>query len=235
MTSRVLALCRGKTGDVQNFSYSRPLDPVKDLLLRGTLGKSMNTHRRTQILNDPMNCYQFLCRWGDTVGFFTRPSIESTDAGATVVVGSFTDTIGQVFPFSVPLDDFQGYFTTLVPRQLAEQYGLPMYPTAPDTVPGPPATRNRNAEIVAPSMERLHFTMPEEPVAGDHPVAVALPLFLPVGPGHTCHHPLPFTCETDFSVTFPLLHLWRNGLKYCLEYNQGLSVTVGGPLFHIPG
>ena len=234
MTSRVLALNRGKTGDVHRFSLARPADPQRCLLLRETLREGIHTERRNQILNDPTNCFQYACRWGDSVGFLTRPTLVcSPDGGAdTIVVASFTDTIGQAFPVTIPLSDFRGSFTTLVRREDAQQLNLSIHPTEPATIPGPRDGITRTAELVDASLDRLQFEMPEEPGDGDYPVIVALPCFLPIGPGQTFPHPTPIQDDVSFRDDFFLFHVWRGGLRYCIARNQGRSVTRGGPLFH---
>ena len=100
---------------------------------------------------------------------------------------------------------------------------------------GPPANATRNAESVEASLQRLNFPMPGEPADGDYPVIAALPLFLPIGPGQTFPHPLALADATSFRDQFFLFHVWKTGMHYCVNRNQGRSVTVGGPLFHLPG
>ena len=140
MSISSLALCRGKGGDVQQFSLATVPAPAKVLLLQATLTSGISGARRSQIWADPTNCSQFVCRWNDSFGFFTRPVIsQRIDEDDTQwVVGSFTDTIGQVFPVAVPLEDFDGFFTTLVRRGDSARFNLPIYPMQPDSVDGPP-------------------------------------------------------------------------------------------------
>ena len=162
MSTRQLSIRRGKTGDVQRFSLARPFSPATTQLLRETLSEDINEQRRSQILNDPTLCYQYACRWGGSVGFLTRPTVVVPDGGGDpIVIGSFSDTLGLSVPVSVPLIDFEGFFTTLVPRADAEASGLSIHPTAPDVVPGPPP--RRNMDPVEASMDRLNFPMPEDP------------------------------------------------------------------------
>lgn len=234
MTTRVLALRMGKTGDNQRFSTARARSDDNERLLTEAMQPGINPQRRIQLLSDPTHCYQFLCRWTTTTGFITRPSIETMDNGNAVVAGSYTDTIGQCFPVSVPVADFQGYFTTLVPRGDAERLGLAVYPIVPDTVAGPPAAGTRNAQPTEPSMERLNFPLPEPAAEGDRPVIAALPVMLPVGRGQTCPHSLALNDAQNFQDTFYRFQVWRNGVKYCVQHNDGRSVTRGGPLFHLP-
>lgn len=237
MTSRLIALRRGKTGDVQNFSLAREANPSKIVLVQDTLRESINAQRRQQILSDPTTCFQFACRWNDSFGFFTRPTIVTLpgDAGDTVVCGSFSDTLGRVYPAQVALADFQGYFTTLIPRGEAERFHLSMHHQEPGTIPGPPAAGGgRRAAPVEASIERLGFVVPDEPADEDMPVIVALPLFLPVGPGQTFPHPLTFTSPSTFRDTFPLFETWKEGMKFAIAHNGGRSVLAGGPLFHQP-
>jgi hypothetical protein len=223
--SRILALRRGKTGDVQSFSRARAPDPAKLALIEGTLRPAANGTLRLHILSDPCNVHQFACSFGGAVGFLTRPTIVVSN-GNYVVTGNFTDTIGEPFPCSIPIEEFEGHFTTLVRRRDAERYGFAIHHVAPDTVKGA-------ARTVTASMERLNFPMPDEPEDGDRPVIAALPLFLPIGPGQTFPHLLAVADPQSFSDTFPLFDVWRQGLAYAKSFNGSLSVTVGGPLFSI--
>jgi hypothetical protein len=243
MTSRQLSLRRGKTGDVQKFSASR-LSAAADIrLLEETLGSGINNSRRHQILSDPNNVQQFACLWGESIGFLTRPVITTSASGDTVVLGNFTDTIGEPLPVTVPLAAFQGTFTTLVRRGDATAFNLAVHPTSPDTVGGPPrplpgAGRRAAAptEPTEATLERLNFALAggENPTDEDHPVIAALPLFLPVGPSQTFPHPVALADPQTFRDTFPLLETWRQGMAYALTHNGGHSVTIGGPLFHLP-
>jgi len=244
MTSRMLSLRRGKAAENQRFSLAFEVNPNKVSLLQNTLTPDISAARRSQIWADPMNCSQFACRWDGSFGFFTRPTIsqEVGADGAQSVVGSFTDTIGQVYPISVPLDDFQGFFSTLVRRGNAERFRLPIYPKEPDTIHGPPlpqeggrGVRNRDPPApVEPSMERLNWDLPEDHQNEDEPVIALLPMFLPIGPGQSFPHMHALDSETSFAEEFPLLEVWRMGMVYAHTHNEGHSVTTAGPLFHLP-
>jgi hypothetical protein len=223
--SCILALRRGKTGDVQSFSRARAPDPAKLALIKGTLHPAANGTLRLHILSDPCNVHQFACSFGGAIGFLTRPTIVVAD-GNYVVTGNFTDTIGEPFPCSIPIEEFKGHFTTLIRRRDAEKYGFAIHPVAPDTMKGA-------ARTIAASMERLNFPMPDEPEDGDRLVIAALPLFHPVGPGQTFPHLLAIADPQSFSDTFPLFDVWRQGLAYAKSFNSGLSVTGGGPLFNL--
>ena len=234
MSTRQLSVRRGKTGDVQRFSLARPFSPSTAQLLRETLSEDINEQRRSQILNDPTVCFQYACRWAGSVGFLTRPVfVTPPDGGDTVVLGSFSDTLGFSVPVTIPVTDFEGFFTTLVPRGDAEAMGLSIHPVAPDVVPGPPP--RRNFEPVEGSMDRLNFPMPDEPEDAHRPVIAALPCFLPIGPGQTFPHPVEITTDRSFRDDFPLFEIWIRGLRYAIDQNGGRSVTVAGPLFHQPG
>jgi hypothetical protein len=234
MSSRILSLQRGKTGDVQRFSLARPIDPAKAALLQGTLTPGMSYVRRSQVLADPNTCSQFACRWGDSFGFFTRPTISDTvnDEEDQLVCGSFTDTIGQVYPVTVTHDKFLGFFTTLVRREDAALFHLAVYPKDPDTIKGPPTGAGVRAPPIEASNERLNWAGGEG--EGSEAVIVALPNFLPVPPGCTFPHMEPLVSGTSLRDDFPLLEVWRGGVTYCRDNNSDTSVTLGGPMFHLP-
>lgn len=240
MNSRMLSLRRGKTGDVQNFSRARTADDTTRRLLESTLGADLNAAHRRQILDDPSNVHQFACVFGSVVGFLTRPTMMVDDDGDTLVVGNFTDTIGEPMSVTVPLEDFVGSVTTLVPRGAATTFGLSIYPANPDTIGGPlpddavGPRRGVDPEPPEGSLERLHFPLGDDPTEADRPVIVALPLFLPVGPGQTFPHGLRLDDPRSFQEHFPLLDVWRAGMRYLRAQNGGRSVTVAGDLFYLP-
>jgi hypothetical protein len=111
--SRQLAIQRGKKQDTQSFSSACPINPDTEALLEETLKPSIDVARRFQILHDIKKVTQFSLVWGDRIGYLTRPTLYTGDDNVTVVVGSFSDVIGQALPVAIPLDAFHGYFTTL--------------------------------------------------------------------------------------------------------------------------
>ena len=242
MTSRQISLRRGKTGAVQRFSLARPTDEASSSLLAETLKPGINHSRRHQILGDPSKVHQFACIWGSKVGFFTKPVITTATDGSTLVAGNFTDSLGEPYPVTVPLASFQGSITTLVRRGDAVTFGLDIHPTTPDTVGGPvtPARGGRPSRgdtalgRSEPTLERLNYPMAENAGTDDHPVIVALPCFLPVGPGLTFPHLVPLGDDQSFRGTYPLFEVWKGGMNYVLTQNAGHSVTVGGTLFDLP-
>ena len=113
MSARDLALRLGKTGPNQSFSAARPPNQEVSAILVRTLQPGMNNNHRQQALADPSNVFQFACVWSSCVGFFTRPRIVHQDGADPLVVGHFTDTIGQPFPVAFSVEDFFG-FTQIV-------------------------------------------------------------------------------------------------------------------------
>ena len=231
--SRQASLHAGRSGPVQRFSLARvPNDAVNTLLAR-TLRPTTLPAQRDQILGDATRCFQFVMTWDGSIGIFTRPEVDLSETAAAdpLVFGSFSDTIGHSVPVSVRYSDFTGYVTTLVRSADAATFGLAIHPSGPDTLDGPPAAAGDDP--IDGTLARLQFGA--APEAGDRPVIAALPCFLPLGPGQSFPDcPLPFTANTSFRDTFPLLEVYRNGMSYLTRMNTGCSVTLGGPLFHMP-
>jgi hypothetical protein len=140
MTSRQTTLLRGKNGAIQRFSRARAFSNETHRLVLSTLADDINDSLRDQILSDPALVIQYACVWGDSVGYLTRPFIVQPDEGDTRVLGSFTDTIGQCYPISIPLEAFKGSFSTLTTQGDIEALNLPFHPDAPDTIDAPPTT-----------------------------------------------------------------------------------------------
>jgi hypothetical protein len=182
--SRQLAIQRGKKQDTQSFSSARPIDPDTEALLEETLKPSIDVAHRFQILHDIKKVTQFSLVWGDRIGYLTRPTLYTGDDNVTVVVGSFSDVIGQALPVAIPLDAFHGYFTTLVPRAVADRYQLPQSTQEPDTIP-PPVQQDDEEDIQdQPTIGRLHFYM-DVNIPENRPVIAAFPHCLPIPPGRS--------------------------------------------------
>ena len=143
MSARLLAVRRGKVGENQSFSRARDPVPATNRLIQDALGPTANVEVRRQLFGDPGSVCQFAICWGQSVGFLTRPRVVDRPVGdgGPIVVGHFTDTIGEPCPVSVSLDNFTGFVTTLVRRADAEALGLGIHPTPPDAVRGPPVVR----------------------------------------------------------------------------------------------
>jgi hypothetical protein len=73
MSTRQLAINRGKIGPVQKFSMSFTPDAGAQEALLALLGPEVSPARRVEYLADPSRVSQFACPWGAQVGFFTRP------------------------------------------------------------------------------------------------------------------------------------------------------------------
>jgi hypothetical protein len=124
---------------------------------------------------------QFSLVWGDRIGYLTRPTLYTGDDNVTVVVGSFSDVIGQALPVAIPLDAFHGYFTMLVPRAVADRYQLPQSMQEPDTIP-PPVQQDDEEDIQdQPTIGRLHFYM-DVNIPENRPIIAAFPHCLPIPP-----------------------------------------------------
>ena len=88
------------------------------------------------------------------------------------------------------------------------------------------------------AMDHLNFPFGEadkDPAKEDHPVIDGLPLFLPLGPAQTFPNPGPLDHAHSFREVFPLFEVWKAAIAYIQLNNNGLSVTLGGLFFHIPG
>jgi hypothetical protein len=89
-------------------------------------------------------------------------------------------------------------------------------------------------EPTAPSLEQLHFGTGEND--DDNPVIGVLPLCFPLPVG------APFPVEglnlgevsEELETACPAFKLWHHGIAYAIAHNDGMSVTSGGPLFHLP-
>lgn len=243
MTSRQLAIRRGQQAPLQRFSVARASDSATSSAVAATLNPStIHAARRTMLLSDPTKCSQFACIFGDSVGFLTRPEVfDDGAAGDSTVIGSFSDTIGHDVPVELPVDAFQGFFTTLVRAEDAEHFRLLTHPVPPDTVRGPaPADPDEDGNPPGPvtaTLARLQF--PPALAAGANvppeaqPRIVALPCLLPLAPGQSYPDPLHLQTGDSQRDTFRLFEVWRQGLLYVRQSNAGYSVTKGGPLFYL--
>ena len=79
------------------------------------LAKSGRIHARSLSIVLDIGLYHPLTP--DPLIYFTHPIFHKIQAGQTVVLGSYGDTINKNCPVQVPLDQFQGSFTTLVRKE----------------------------------------------------------------------------------------------------------------------
>ena len=163
--SRQAVIARGRSGPTQRYSGSRPRDDHVSSILQEMLGAAISPARRDRIWCDSQYVSQWACLWQDTVGFLTRPEYVTNSADDRLVVGSFANTIGQVYSVSVSADAFSSFFTTLIRKDDAVALGLAQHPTAPDTIRGRPtplATTDGSPTDVPASSTRLNFTTSDE-------------------------------------------------------------------------
>lgn len=246
--SRQLCLRLGRDGPVQRFSLSSEPDDAVAADVLTTLRASTHPSVRYQTLLDPTKCTQFACVWGNSVGFLTRPVMVEIPPNPPTVLGSFSDRIGHALPVCVSLDDFQGSFTTLTTTARAEEFLLPRHPTPAASIRGPPPAPLQAVDGIEPvtqddapppqegTLGRLHWPVSnvENPPPSEHPVVVALPCFLPLAPGQTFPLDVDLTKPDSYAEAFPLFRLWCDGIRYTTRHNDSHSVTMGGPLFHLP-
>ena len=137
---RAAAIQRGRSGPTQRFSKSKEADPVLEHLLLETLNPDIHSARRVQLLFDRTRVSQFACLFGQGVGFFTCPTITSSDLEDPMVAGSLSDQIGHAIPVTVSLSDFLSYFTSLAKQGDVDAFSLLVHPTKPDLIgPNPQA------------------------------------------------------------------------------------------------
>ena len=241
MTTRQLSIAAGKAHAVSRFSEVRPANPFVCDELALTLNPTLHNQRRDAILFDPQKVSQFACLWNGHLAFLTRPTLYSRPGhlDETFVIGSLSDRIGEVYPVRVPLDVFQAHVTTLVRREDAEHFALGQHPVAPDTVQAPVAPLLVGAALQAArdarapaTFGRLNFDLGGEANA-DHPRVVALPCFLPLGPGQSFPERTPVMGGDSLRDTCRLVEVWRRGMAYARTHNAGFSVTSQGPMFDI--
>ena len=201
-------------------------------LLLDTLQHDVPFPRRWQFWSDPSRVSQFAAVYDHHVGFLTRPQLLAVPNQDDIAVGSFSDTIGECVPVSVSGESLMSWFTTLVRRADAEALGLEIHPIAPEGVVPPLADPADDVDDANATLARLHFG----PIVddGDRPVIVALPLFLPLPPGQSFPEGLNLGDPESFRDSFLYFEVWRQGHAYVRNHNDSTSVTLGGPLFHLP-
>lgn len=238
--SRLILIRQGRESPTKRFSQAKPTaEPSLVAEIQTSFKPTVDARQRANIRSDPTKCLQFVCVWNDTIGFLTRPEITTTTDGNIIVVGSFSDSIGTAIPVSLPVEDFDGCFTTLVSRADANRFNFAQFPTSPDVLPGPPAP-NPEAEgddhepllLTEGTRARLNFPIIDGDEEDTQPVIVALPSYPPLTAGQTFPEGFDFNTNTPTGV--PILDAWLGGLRYAKTNNTALSVTLGGPLFHLP-
>ena len=141
MPSPQVYIARGRSSSTRRYSQARQPNSAIFKTVLETFSNDTLEERREQILRDSAYVAQFACPWNDKVGFLTRPEFTTKD-GNTVILGSYSDQIGNVYPVLLSTNQFQGFFTTLVRKDDALEFGLVQHPSPPDTIPGPPPAGN---------------------------------------------------------------------------------------------
>ena len=174
MTSRLLVIRKGKTGDTQQFPKVKDRSRPTETLLLDTLKGSVNNQLRTQLLFDyNLLVTQVAVVFDRAVGLFTRPFIVEHPNDDPVEVG--------VFP--IPLDrcTLSPFLSKLIWDTLLPWFGLETLRLPPITssqrtqqvlILCPPiAQALRNApEPEAPTLGRLNFPMEEGAREADWPM-----------------------------------------------------------------
>ena len=245
--SRQLNIRLGRDGPVQRFSLARTEERLLAEDILATLRASTNTRLRDQTLSDPTKCSQFACRWGDRVGFLTRPVIvERPPTPPLFWVVSLTKSALLCLLWSrwrISMAPSPLWFPVATPT-CSTSRPTPKVPT-PFADPPPPAPIPDDddatvgelpdaPEPIPGTLGCLHFPLPDPPTPADHPVVIALPTFLPLAPGQSFPLDVDLTQLETYGDAFPLFKTWCAGLRYVMQHNRGISVTLDGPLFHIP-
>jgi hypothetical protein len=160
--------------------------------------------------------------------FFVNDLQAPAPADVNLVVGNMSNNLTMVTVVSIPLASLLTSVVTLVPRRAATDLGL-------KTVPNIQTDNVDSASnpVVAASLARLNFPNVDGTDPDTMPTFVALPkvFVLPKG----CSFPsgmllnAPATPET---IDLPGFDVWRVGLHYLLQHNEGKSIHLGVDLFY---
>ena len=214
MTRQAAIITRGRGGDIHQFSQAKAANPRIQTKLEQTLAAGFNETARTSTWSDPAYVIQFACVWQGVFGVLTRPHIKVKEDGSTVVCASFSDDMTSFYPIEMAIDEFFGYYTSLVRKEDAEKYSLDIHPIKPNTVPpphNPPAANDPDASpSPQASLPRLNFHVAETvdtPTEANSPVVVILTKVLPLPPKCTFELNQPITDYKNFSDKWTMLHL----------------------------
>ena len=86
-TSRQFFIARGRSSKTKLFSLARPKDDAIARALMETFSPTIGDARRDQILLDSQCVSQWVCLWGDHIGFLTRPEYVTNSDDTQLVVG----------------------------------------------------------------------------------------------------------------------------------------------------
>jgi len=237
LTARQCVIARGRLSSTTRYSQCGEWDSRLSAQVLETWGTAISDERRDQILGDPTFCSQWVSLWESQLGALTRPSF-TTVANTEVVVASYGDTIGEITPVCLNKNKFRSHFVSLVRKEDADFLGLAQHPSAPDTIQGPipePTLDVPNPVGEAASTARLQFSPADSGEDRDQPVIVALPVCMPIPVGKPFPHGLDLITGdlTSLRANFRELVVWIEAVRYITTFNDGWSVTEGGPLFEL--
>ena len=234
------ARARGKAHVTQSVSGALAIDPpLEDAQFLSYFVNPSTTPKEIRItaLGDRDQCQQFVVPFGDNfVLFIALQVVKDAASDRLLAVGSISDTLGQVTPVSVPVDQvFLNGFISLTTRRTATALGLSVADSDPGTVAPPaPDLEDEEAEDAQDqpqaSLGRLNFGDVLTPE--DHPTMAFFPSALPLPPGRLFTHNAPITSHVDSLTTWELGQAWAKAIQYLVAQNNGRSVLFSDqPMF----
>ena len=224
------ARLRGQAAGPAKFSTSKSLSAAARSNIKESLSKDLHSDVRDHLRLDPSNATHFAAVTADGTKIITlfKPIVASGPNNDPIMLVSLSDTVGVASPASVPKAVWHDWVSVLAPDDLVQDLHLPVSDKIPGNLPGRPipAEGEEQAQEVPPSNERLQF----DPARTATVACVPRVLAIPVGHEAPGVHPIeqPFPAGEKH---YGLLEEWRKIMYHTVRYNEGNSVTGGGPLF----
>ena len=156
--TRPTLISLGLTHETKTFSsaaISLPLLQSAKTLQESLSGKTPK-FIRDATLGDSGRVQQLAVPVGDKIMILSCPRLITEEAPdgtlLTTVIGSLSDSLANICPVSILMADVRGFFTTLAPRAVAEEFKLSMLDNlVPDDID------SASDPVVPRSMARLNF------------------------------------------------------------------------------
>lgn len=214
----------GRDHSDQRFSATREHSTSSSLQATSLFRSSTTSNQYARItFSDPLRQYLLV----DNDGIIqVLTSVVTSPTDPDTMLAMMGDHMVRAVPVKLASSVFESFISVLCTPTTALELSLPTSTTALDTLQAPPGPDGTRAPM---GIDDLHFPAPGEAAA---PVAIALPLVVPVAPGTI--FPADGLSLQGFSNEFrsahPELEVWRAGTLHAFEHNAKSSISKGTTL-----
>jgi hypothetical protein len=213
--------------DISSFSESFNPDPAKQSRVQSLLAVDSTEADKALALASGL-VIQYLAVVDGSLRYFTKLCPASNTTGDSIYLAGIGDDINVFSPVSIPQDIFHGHFLALIPKCDAQLLNLPLSPSDPSQLAGPPAPGT--TDDTPPDPARLGFgDVTDDNLA---PVFALLPTFLPLPPGYSSRDGIPLSSDLlPAERTFIPVRIFQAAAQWAFKHNASKSIHAHDHMF----